>query len=154
MTLRQELNESMKTAMKARDDRRLSCLRMVLAAIKDKDIANRTETSREGIPDDEIRQLLQKLIKQRRESAELYDKGGRPELAAGERAEAAIIEGFLPKQLDPAAMAAAVDQAVTATGAASLKDMGKVMAYLKERHAGTMDFAAASALVKARLSPG
>ena len=154
MTLRQDLNDAMKAAMKAREEQRLSCLRMILAAIKDKDIANRTETSREGISDDEIRQLLQKLIKQRRESAELFDKGGRPELAAGERAEAAVIESFLPKQLNQAAMAAAIDEAVTAIGAASIKDMGKVMAHLKERHAGTMDFGAASALVKARLSQG
>lgn len=154
MSLRQELNDAMKAAMKAREEQRLSCVRMILAAIKDRDIANRTETSREGISDDEIRQLLQKLIKQRRESAELYDKGGRPELAAAERGEAAIIEGFLPQQMDQAAMAAAVESAVTATGAASVKDMGKVMAHLKERHAGTMDFAAASGLVKARLSSG
>ena len=154
MTLRQELNDAMKAAMKAREEQRLSCLRMVLAAVKDKDIANRTETSREGISDDEIRQLLQKLIKQRRESAELFDKGGRPELAAGERGEAAIIESFLPQQMDGSAMAAAIDSAVAATGASSVKDMGKVMAHLKERHAGTMDFAAASALVKSRLSGG
>ena len=154
MTLRQDLNDAMKAAMKAREEQRLSCLRMVLAAVKDKDIANRTETSREGISDDEIRQLLQKLIKQRRESAELFDKGGRPELAAGERGEAAIIESFLPQQMDSSAMAAAIDAAVAATGAASVKDMGKVMAHLKERHAGTMDFAAASALVKSRLSGG
>lgn len=152
MGLRDQLNDSLKTAMKAKDQPRVSTLRMVLAAVKDKDIANRTADSREGISDDDLLGLLSKMVKQREESAAAYDAGNRPELAAGERAEIAIIRDFMPKQMDEAAAKAAVEKAIAETGAAAMKDMGKVMALLKERHAGEMDFAKASATAKALLS--
>jgi uncharacterized protein YqeY len=152
MSLREALNTAMKDAMKAKDAKRLSTLRLVLAALKDRDIAARTETSRELLGDEEILGLLAKMIKQREESAQAYDAGGRPELAAGEREEIAVIRGFMPAQMDAAALAAAVQAAIAAEGAASIKDMGKVMAALKGRYAGQMDFAQASAQVKAALS--
>ena len=151
-SLRQTLTESMKDAMRAKDSVKLGTLRMVLAAIKDRDIAARTETSREGISDDEISQLLQKLIKQRREAADAFTNGGRAELADNERAEAAIIESFLPQQLDEAAMTAAIQSAIGEVGAASIKDMGKVMAALRGKYAAVMDMTAASAKVKALLA--
>jgi uncharacterized protein YqeY len=138
--------------MRAKDSVKLGTLRMVLAAVKDRDIAARTETSREGISDDEISQLLQKLIKQRREAADAFTNGGRAELADNERAEAAIIESFLPQQLDDAAMAAAIQSAIAEAGASSIKDMGKVMAALRGKYAAVMDMTAASAKVKALLA--
>ncbi len=152
MPLRQKLNDAMKEAMKAKDAKRLSTLRLVLAALKDRDIAARTETSRELLGDDEILSLLAKMIKQREESATAYDAGNRPELAAGEREEIAIIRGFMPAQMDEAAMKRAAQAVIAELGAGSIKDMGKVMAALKERFAGQMDFARASALVKETLS--
>ena len=151
MGLRDELNNAVKEAMKAKDQKRLGCLRLIQANIKDKDIAARSETSREPIADDDILQLFGKLIKSREDSIALYEKGGRPELAAAEREEIAVIREFMPKQMDEAEQNAAVAAAIAETGAASLKDMGKVMAALKERHAGKMDFAKASAAVKAQL---
>jgi uncharacterized protein YqeY len=138
----------MKEAMKAKDQRRLSTLRMINAALKDKDIANRTETSREGISDDEILGLLGKMIKQREESAEAFDKGGRPEMAQSERAEVEIIRSFMPKQMSPDEQRAAIQSAIADVGATSMKDMGKIMAALKERYAGQMDFGKASGMVK------
>jgi hypothetical protein len=153
MGLREQFNEQMKEAMKAKDARRLSTLRMVNAALKDKDIANRTETSREGISDDEILGLLGKMIKQREESAEAFDKGGRPEMAASEREEVAIIRAFMPKQMSPDEQRAAIQGVITDVGAASMKDMGKIMAALKERYAGQMDFGKASGMVKELLTP-
>jgi uncharacterized protein YqeY len=152
MGLREQFTEQMKEAMKAKDARRLSTLRLVLAAIKDKDIANRTEESREGIGDDEILSLLAKMIKQREESASVYDSGGRPELAKQEREEVEIIKSFMPKQMSAEEMNAAVKGVIAQTGAGSMKDMGKVMAALKEKYAGQMDFAAASGAVKSLLS--
>ena len=151
MGLRDQLNEAVKNAMKARDQKRLACLRLVQANIKDKDIAGRTEDSRAGIADEEILALFAKLIKSREDSIALYDKGGRPELAEAERGEIAIIREFMPKQMDEAETGAAIATAIVETGAASLKDMGKVMAALKERYAGKMDFARAGAAVKAQL---
>ena len=151
-SLRQTLTESMKDAMRAKDSLKLGTLRMVLAAIKDRDIAARTESSREGISDDDISQLLQKLIKQRREAADAFTHGGRAELADNERAEAAIIESFLPQQLDEAAMTAAIQSAIAETGAASIKDMGKVMAALRGKYAAVLDMTAASAKVKTLLA--
>ena len=150
-TLRQQLTEAMKDAMRAKDSQRLGVLRMVLAAIKDRDIAARTETSREGVSDADVIQVLQKLVKQRREAADAFDSGGRPELSANERAEAAIIETFLPAQMDEAASTAAIKAAIAEAGASSIKDMGKVMALLRERHAGVMDMAKASPMVKSLL---
>ena len=152
MSLRQKLNDAMKEAMKAKDTKRLSTLRLVLAALKDRDIAARTETSRELLGDDEILSLLAKMIKQREESATAYDAGNRPELAAGEREEIAIIRGFMPAQMDETGIKQAARAVIAELGASSIKDMGKVMAAMKERFAGQMDFGRASALVKESLS--
>jgi uncharacterized protein YqeY len=151
MGLRESINDALKEAMKARDARRVSTLRLVNAALKDKDIANRTEDSRAGIGDDEVLLLLARMIKQREESAGTYDAGGRPELAAAEREEIAIIQGFLPRQLGDGEVEAAARAVIAELGAASMKDMGKVIAALKERHAGQMDFAKASGVVKGLL---
>ena len=148
MGLREQFNEQMKEAMKAKDQRRLSTLRMILAGLKDKDIAARTETSREGISDDDVLALLAKMIKQREESAEAFDKGGRPEMAKSEREEVDIIRTFMPKQMSADEQRAAIQKAITDVGAASMKDMGKIMAALKERYAGQMDFGKASGIVK------
>ena len=153
MGLREEFNDALKEAMKAKAQRRVSTLRLVLAALKDRDIANRTEESKAGIGDDEIRLLLAKMIKQREESAATYDSGGRPELAAAEREEITIIQGFLPKQMSDAEVSAAAKAVIAELGASSMKDMGKVIATLKERHAGQMDFAKASGVVKGLLTP-
>jgi uncharacterized protein YqeY len=152
MGLREQFNEQIKAAMKAKDTKRLSTLRMVTAALKDRDIAARTETSRELLGDDEILQLLAKMIKQREESAAAYDAGKRPELAAGEREEIEIIRSFMPKQMSPEETKAAAQSVVAEVGASAMKDMGKVMAAMKERYAGRMDFAKASAVVKDILS--
>ncbi len=152
MSLRQQLNDAMKEAMKAKDAKRLATLRLVLAALKDRDIAARTETSRDLLGDDEILSLLAKMIKQRDESAVAFDAGNRPELAAGEREEIAIISSFMPAQMDEAGVQQAVQTVIAELGAASIKDMGKVMAAMKERYAGQMDFARASALIKTALS--
>jgi uncharacterized protein YqeY len=152
MSLRQQLNDAMKEAMKAKDAKRLATVRLVLAALKDRDIAARTETSRDLLGDDEILSLLAKMIKQRDESAVAFDAGNRPELAAGEREEIAIIRSFMPAQMDEAGVQQAVKSVIAELGASSIKDMGKVMAAMKERYAGQMDFARASALVKDALS--
>ena len=152
MGLRERLSDDVKDAMKAKQAKRVSTLRMVLAAIKDRDIAGRTETSREGVPDDEILQLLTKMIKQREESAATFEQGARLELAAGEREEIAIIREYMPRQLSPEETRAAVASVIAETGAGSIKDMGKVMAALKERHAGQMDFGKAGGVVKELLS--
>jgi uncharacterized protein YqeY len=152
MGLRERFSETMKEAMKAKDAKRLSTVRMIMAAVKDRDIAGRTEASREGVSDDEILQVLTKMIKQREESAATYDAGNRPELAAGEREEIAIIREFMPRALSETEMRAAVTAAIGETGAASIKDMGKVMGALKARYAGQMDFGKAGALVKEQLS--
>ena len=150
--LRDQLNAAMKDAMRAKDTATLGTIRLILAKLKDVDIAARTETSREGVPEDRILSMMQGMIKQRNESVVLYEKGGRPELADKEKAEIAVIERFLPQQMDEAAMAAAVAEAVASTGATSVKDMGGVMAALKGKYAGPMDFAKASAAVKKALA--
>jgi len=152
MSLRQLLNDSMKEAMKSKDAKRLATVRLMLAALKDRDIAARTETSRDLLGDDEILSLMAKMIKQREESAVAFDAGKRPELAAGERAEIAIIRSFMPAQMDDAGVKAAAQTVIAELGASSIKDMGKVMAAMKERYAGQMDFARASAVVKEILS--
>lgn len=148
MGLREQFNEQMKEAMKAKDTRRLSTLRMILAGLKDKDIANRTETSREGISDDEILSFLSKMIKQREDSMTAFVVGNRPELADAERAEIEVIREFMPKQMSEEDAKAAIAEIVKETGATSMKDMGKIMAALKERYAGQMDFGKASGMVK------
>ena len=133
MSLRAQLNDAMKEAMKAKDAKRLATVRLVLAALKDRDIAARSEANRELLGDDEILTLLAKMIKQREESATAFDTGNRPELAAGEREEIAVIRSFMPAQMDEAGVQAAADAVIGELGAASIKDMGKVMAAMKER---------------------
>jgi len=154
--VREQLKEVLTTAMKAGEKRRVATLRLILAAIKDRDIAARSEGkddgAGDGVSDEEILAILQKMIKQRRESTALYQEGGRLELAEQEEQEIAIIEEFLPEQIDADELAAAVAAVVAETGASSLKDMGGVMAQLKERYAGRMDFAKAAGQVKTLLS--
>ncbi|MGQ0677569.1 MAG: GatB/YqeY domain-containing protein [Rhodospirillales bacterium] len=150
--LRQTITDSLKTAMKSRDEVSTSALRMVLAALKERDIEARGRGKAEGIAEPEIMAMLQGLIKSRRDSIELYRKGGRPELAAREEAEIAVIQKLLPRQLDEAATEAAVKDLVGELGAKTVKDMGRVMAALKERHAGRIDMAKAGAIVKRHLS--
>lgn len=150
--LREKLTEAMKDAMRAKDQAALGTIRLILAKLKDADIAARTEASREGVADDRVLSLMQGMIKQRNESIALYEKGNRTDLADKEKAEIAVIERFLPQQMDEAAVEAAVREAIAATGATSIKDMGGVMAALKSKYAGQMDFARASAAVKKALS--
>ena len=149
--IRDTIKAALTGAMKAGDRPRTATLRLVQAALKNRDIELRGASSP---PDDDVlvTEVLQKMIKQRRESIDMYDKGGRPELAEREAAEIAVIEEFLPRQMSEAELGAAVDAIVAETGAASVKDMGRVMALVRERHAGEVDLGKASAAVKARLS--
>jgi uncharacterized protein YqeY len=149
--LRTRLTDALKTAMKSKDAKSTATLRLILAALKDRDIAARSKGNRATISDDEVLGMLQSMIKQRRESIALYEKGGRMELAQQEAEEIAVIEEFLPEQMGADKMASVIDAIITESEAASLKDMGRVMAALKENHAGSMDFSKASALVKERL---
>jgi uncharacterized protein len=149
--LRDDINTALKNAMKAGDARRVSTLRLVNAAFKNADIEARGQ-GKGPLGDDEILPLLQKMIKQRQEAVELYDKGGRAELAQQERDEIAIITGYLPKQMSEEEVRAAISAAIAETGAAGMKDMGKVIAVLKGKFAGKMDFAKASGLVKGMLA--
>jgi len=149
--LREKINDAMKGAMKSQEKLKLSTLRLVNAAIKNADIEARTG-GKGPLADDDLLGLLQKMIKQRQESVELYDKGGRKELADQERGEIEIIKGFLPQQMSDAEAKAAIAEVIKETGAQGMKDMGKVMAALKERHAGKMDFGKASGLVKSLLT--
>jgi len=151
MDLRTRFTEALKDAMRARDAERTSTVRMILARLKDTDIAARPKGIA-AVPDEDIHQMLRGMVKSRRESVELYQKGNRPELAAKEAAEIAVIESFLPSQMDEAATESAVDAAIAQTGAASVKDMGKVMAALKAKHAASLDMGRATPLVKARLA--
>ena len=148
--LRDDISNAMKDAMKARDEKKVSTLRMVTAAIKNADIEARGQ-GKEPLDDGAVLGLLQKMIKQRQESVELYDKGGRAELAAAEREEIAVISAYLPKQMSEDEVKAAITAAIAETGAASMKDMGKVVGVLRGKYAGQMDFAKASGLVKAAL---
>ena len=150
MALRDQFTEQLKIAMKAGDAPRVSTLRMILAKLKDTDIAARPKGVT-AIPDAEIQTMLRGMVKSRRESVALYLQGNRPELAAKEEAEIAVIEGFLPAALDPAAIEAAVAAAIAATGAAGIKDMGKVMAALRDAHGAALDMAQAGPRVKAAL---
>ncbi|SFG79592.1 hypothetical protein SAMN04488020_10430 [Palleronia marisminoris] len=153
MELRDRINAAMKTAMKEKQAARLSTLRLINAAIKDRDIAARsTEDGPDGVTDAEVRQILGRMIKQRQESARAYEEGGRLELAEGEREEIAIIEEFLPRRLADDEVERAVDTAISETGATSIRDMGKVMGVLKERHTGQMDFGMVGPKVKSRLN--
>jgi len=150
--LRTRLSDALKAAMKEKDGRSVSTLRLILAALKDRDIAARSKGNQEGVSDDEVLGLLQSMIKQRHESIDLYEKGGRMELAQGEAEEISVIEGFLPEQMSEEEIATVITGVVDEVGAESLKDMGKVMTALKEQFAGQMDFGKASAIVKERLN--
>ncbi len=147
--MREQFTEMMKAAMKAGDKRRLATVRMIQAALKDRDIEART--SGKAVGNEEILALLQKLIKSRQESAEIYAKAGRDELAQQEREEIAIISEFLPKQMSEDEVKAAISAAIAETGASSMKDMGKVVGALKAKYAGQMDFGKASGMVKGML---
>ncbi|KQV64637.1 GatB/YqeY domain-containing protein [Rhizobium sp. Root1220] len=149
--LRDQLAAALKDAMKSRNAERLSTVRLIQAAIKDRDIANRGAAKDEA-SDDEILQILAKMVKQRDESAKIYEENARPELAAKERAEITVLQDFLPKQLSDADVRANIASIIKETGAAGPKDMGKVMAVLKERYAGQMDFSKASGAVKEQLN--
>jgi uncharacterized protein YqeY len=149
--MREKITDALKTALKSGDRERSGTLRLVNAAIQDRDIANRG-AGKPAATDDEVMQILAKMVKQREESAKAFDDGNRPELAAKERAEIEIIRGFLPEQMDDAAMQQAIRDAIAETGAASVKDMGRVMAALREKYVGQMDFGKASGLVKAALT--
>jgi len=149
--MRETITKALREAQKAQDKERTLTLRMINAAIQDRDIANRG-AGKDAASSEEILQILTKLVKQREESAKAYEEGGRAELAAKERAEIAIIREYLPQQMDEAQTRDAIGKAVAETGAASVKDMGKVMAYLKERYTGQLDFGKASGLIKEMLS--
>lgn len=151
MSLRERVTTELKTAMKAKAAERLSTLRLINAAIKDRDIAARADGNDEGVGDDEILGILGKMVKQRQESARTYEEGGRLELAEKERAEIVVIEEFLPVQLDDGEVYAAIDAAIAAVGAESIRDMGKVMGQLKSKYTGQMDFGSVGPKVKAKL---
>lgn len=148
--LREQISQALTAALKARDTTRTSTLRLILAAVKDRDIANRT-AGKEAVTDEELLGILSKMIKQREESAKIYEDAGRTELASGERQEIEIIAGFLPKQLSDDEVQAACAAVIQELGAAGLRDMGKCMAVLKERFPGQMDFAKASGILKSLL---
>jgi len=149
--MRDKITTTMKQALKDKDQAALSTLRLIMAALKDRDIAARGSGNLDGISDDEILGMLQTMIKQRHESAKMYRDGGRPELAEAEEAEIAIIKTFMPAQLSDEEMQTAIADGIAATSAASVKDMGQVMGYLKSNFAGQMDFSAASQAVKSAL---
>jgi len=149
--LRQQLKDALKTAMLGKDAITVSTVRLILAALKDRDIAARSRNVMDGIGEDEILTMLQGMVKQRKESILLYDKGGRADLSAKEAAEIVVIEKFLPAKLSDADTEAAVRETVKAIGAQGIKDMGRTMAALKEHYAGRMDFTRASAIVKQQL---
>lgn len=151
MSLRARFTEELKAAMRAGDTARTSTIRMIMAKLKDADIASRP-SGVEAIPEEGITSLLRGMVKSRRESVEMYRQGKREELAAKEEAEIAVIESFLPQQMDDAAMEAAVREAVAETGASSVKEMGKVMAVLKAKHTAVLDMAKAGPMVKAALA--
>ncbi|MFK0684028.1 GatB/YqeY domain-containing protein [Ochrobactrum sp. BD67] len=148
--LRQEISQALTTALKAQDKRRMSTLRLVLAAVKDRDIANRT-AGKDPVGDEELLGILGKMVKQREESARIYEEGSRLELAEAEREEITIISEFLPQQMTDDEIKQACADVIAEIGAQGLRDMGKCMAVLKERHAGKMDFTKASAIVKSLL---
>ena len=149
--LRTRLSDTLKSSMKEKNERSVSTLRLILAALKDQDIAARGKGNKEGLSDDQILSLLQSMIKQRRESIKLYEQGGRMELAQREAEEIGVIEEFLPEQMSHDEMAIVITRIIGEVGAESLKDMGKARGALKEQYAGQMDFAKASAMVKERL---
>jgi uncharacterized protein YqeY len=149
MALRDQFTDQIKVAMKAGDAPRVSTLRMIMAKLKDTDIAARPAL--EKVPNEQIIAMLRGMAKSRRESVELFQQGNRPDLVAKEQAEIAVIEAFLPRQMDAAATEAAVTEAIAETAAASVKDMGRVMAALKARHAATLDMSKVGPIVRAKL---
>ncbi|MFC5737102.1 hypothetical protein DFO80_11718 [Rhodobacter sp. 140A] len=151
MQMRERLSAALKEAMKAKDAARLSTLRLINAAIKDREIAMRTEGEAVSIGDPEVLGILGKMVKQRQESARAYEEGGRLELAEKELAEVKVIEEFLPRQLTADETTAAIDAAIAKVGASSIRDMGRVMAELKTKYTGQMDFGAVGPMVKTRL---
>ena len=151
MDLRDRVNQALKQAMRDKDASRLATLRLINAAIKDQEIAGRSADGAMTVGDPEIMAILAKMTKQRNESVRAYEEGGRLDLAERERAEIAVIEEFLPRQLNETEVATAIDKAIADVGASSIRDMGKTMGKLKERHAGQMDFGAVGSQVKARL---
>lgn len=146
--LRQKINEALKEALRNKDERTVATVRLILAKLKDMDIAARPKGNTEGISDAEIQSMLQGMIKQRRESIAMYEKGNRPDLVKQESEEIAVIERFLPEQMDEDEIKEAIEKTISSIGASSIKDMGKVMAELKKNYSGQMDFATAGALVK------
>lgn len=150
--LREKFKEALKDAMKARNERAVATLRLIQAALKDRDIAARGRGKMEGVDEAEILAMLQTMIKQRRDSIQHFEQGGRLELAQQEQEEIAIIEGFLPKQMSEAEAEKAIKDLIAEIGAASIKDMGRTMAALRERYAGRMDFGKAGAIVKQALA--
>lgn len=151
MGMRDRINAALKDAMKAKEMDRLSTLRLINAAIKDRDISVRAEGNEDGVSDDDLLAILGKMVKQRQESARAYEEGGRLELAEKELAEIRVIEDFLPRQLDQAEVDAAIEAAISEVGAESIRDMGKVMGELKAKYTGQMDFGAVGPAVKAQL---
>lgn len=151
MDLRPRFTEALKASMLAKDAARTSTIRMILAKLKDTDIAARKTPTDPGVPDEQIAAMLRGMAKSRREAVELYRQGNRPELAEKEEAEITVIESFLPTQMDDAATAVAIDAAIAEAGASSIKEMGKVMAVLRAKHAAEMDLGKAGPLVKAKL---
>ena len=152
MELRSRINAAMKKAMKDKSAARLSTIRLINAAIKDRDIAARTEGKENGVGDDEVLAILAKMTKQRQESAKTYEEAGRLDLSERELAEIKVIEEFLPRRLTDSEIQSAVSEAINEVGASSIRDMGKVMGALKGKYAGQMDFGAVGALVKNNLS--
>ena len=150
--LRDEIISALKSSMKEKDPVAVSTLRLIQAAIKDRDIAARSKGVDDGISDDQILQVLQTMVRQRHESIEMYKRGNRDELAEREAQEIKVIQGFMPRQLNETETEAAIDEVVAATGAKSIKDMGKAMGTLRERYAGQIDFGKAGAALKARLA--
>jgi len=150
--LRERLGEELKQAMKSKDTRRMSTLRLIIAALKDREIAARSDGKEEAISDQEIISILSTMVRQRRESIELYSKGGRDDLVQQEEEEAAIISSFLPKQLEDNEVREAIRAIMDEIGASGIKDMGRVMGELKRQYAGSMDFGSASGIVKELLS--
>jgi len=150
--LREQIKSVLKEAMIAKNSHKVSTLRLIMAAIKDRDIAARVKDNPDGIKDDEVLSLMQSMVKQRRDSITMYENGGRLELAEQEAAEITIIEDFLPKQMGDDEIETVINSLIEELGAASLKDMGRTMAALRERYAGQMDFGKASGVIKARLA--
>jgi hypothetical protein len=152
MPLREQINQALKEAMKSGDKLKVSALRLMNAAIKERDIQNRTAGPDAGVGDQQILEVFAKMVKQRQESLATYEQAGRDDLAAQERGEIEIIQSFMPKQLSDDEMKAEIVRVIAETGAQGVKDMGKVMGALKQRHAGRMDFAKAGGIVKSLLA--